>query len=153
MVIVFKFDFLILRKIKPLMKRSKKLLTLLGMIAFLVSGIAFTNPPKGEHKNLKILPKDISHENLDKIMDEFKIALGVKCDFCHVKMKDDATKWDFASDERPEKEIARKMMKMTSSINKKFFKHKETYLPGESLSVSCKTCHNGNPRPESLLRK
>lgn len=118
-----------------------------------ITGNAFTTPPKGEHKNLKVLPKNISHEDLDKVMDEFKFALGVKCNFCHVKMKDDATKWDFPSNEKPEKEIARKMMKMTNRINKKFFKHSVTYLPEETLSVSCKTCHNGNPRPDSFTRK
>ncbi|MEJ0082894.1 MAG: c-type cytochrome [Puia sp.] len=55
-------------------------------------------------------------------MDHFKAALGVKCSFCHAPSKDTAQKWpDFASDDKPEKLIARKMMKMTSKINKKFF--------------------------------
>jgi hypothetical protein len=135
------------------MKKSKIVFVIVGMMAMIFTGLAFTNPPKGLHKNLKVLPKNISHEDLDKVMDEFKAALGVKCNFCHVKMKDDATKWDFASDEKAEKSIARKMMKMTGRINKKFFNHSVSFLPGETLSVSCKTCHNGNVRPESFTRK
>lgn len=134
------------------MKRNKKLLIVFGMILFLITGIAATNPPKGVHKNLKVLPKDISHENLDKVMDEFKVALGVKCNFCHVKMKEDATKWDFASDEKPEKEIARKMMKMVGKINKKYFNHIVSYAPGEIAAVNCQTCHRGNPRPENNVQ-
>jgi hypothetical protein len=135
------------------MKRNKKIITVLGLFVLLISGFAFTKPPKGEHKNLKVFPKNISHKDLDMVMDEFKAALGVKCDFCHVKMKDNPSKWDFASDEKPEKDISRKMMKMTERINKKFFNHDVTYAPAEALSVSCKTCHNGTPRPENIKRK
>ena len=123
------------------------------MIVFVLSGVAATYPPKDEHKNLKILSKNISYENLDKVMDNFKDALGVKCNFCHVKQKEDESKWDFASDEKPEKEIARKMMKMMMRINKKYFKHKVSYNPGEVLTVSCQTCHNGKPRPEPQAPK
>lgn len=135
------------------MKKNKKLWIILGMIVFVLTGIAATHPPKDEHKNLKILPKDISYENLDKVMDNFKDALGVKCNFCHLKLKDDESKLDFASDEKPEKEIARKMMKMMAGINKKYFKHKVSYAPDEMLVVSCQTCHNGKARPEPLVIK
>jgi len=86
----------------------------------IIGGIAATKPPE-EHKfkNLKILPKNISMEDLDKVMDHFKEALGVKCNFCHAASKDSSNHHlDFASDEKPEKNIARKMYKMTVKINK-----------------------------------
>ena len=143
--------FIILGKILT-MKRNKKPLIILGMIVFVIIGMAATDPPKGVHKNLKILPKDISHEDLDKVMDQFKDALGVKCNFCHAKQKDDQTKWDFPSDEKPEKNIARKMMTMMGKINKKYFHYKVTYTPNEMMAVGCKTCHHGNPRPEDALQ-
>ena len=106
--------------------------------------------PKEEKKasNLKVLPKDISHEELDKVMDGFKAALGVKCNFCHAASKDDPKHLDFASDAKPEKEIARSMMKMTYRINKKYFHVKDVYNTKALLAVNCITCHRGQAHPE-----
>ncbi|HEX7366257.1 MAG TPA: c-type cytochrome [Pelobium sp.] len=107
---------------------------------------------KDDHqaKNLKVLPKDISHEELKKVMSDFKTALGVKCDFCHAKSKADATKLDFASDEKEEKLIARDMMRMTYKINKKYFKHHEG--DDNVAAIQCVTCHRGNKEPELALK-
>jgi hypothetical protein len=129
---------------------QKKKITVLSFLALVVViGIAASEPPQDAPKrNLKVLPKNISHEDLDKVMDQWKDALGVKCNFCHASQKDDPRKMDFASDEKPEKQITRSMFRMTGKINKKFFnfssKEKDAVAP-----VSCKTCHNGKPHPES----
>jgi hypothetical protein len=126
--------------------------TLVAIIAglFIIAGIAATKPPETpKYKNLKILPKNISKEDLDKVMDHFKTALGVKCSFCHAPSKDTAQKWpDFASDDKPEKNIARGMMKMTSKINKKFFKDNKNEQGVTVPAVECMTCHRGSPHPE-----
>jgi len=126
--------------------------TLVAIIAglFIIAGIAATTPPEApKYKNLKILPKNISKEDLDKVMDHFKTALGVKCSFCHAPSKDTAQKWpDFASDEKPEKLIARKMMKMTSKINKKFFADNKNEQGVAVPAVECMTCHRGSPHPD-----
>jgi Photosynthetic reaction centre cytochrome C subunit len=93
-------------------------------------------PPK--YKNLKVLPKNISEAALDKIMDNYNVALGVNCNYCHSK----STKADellFESDAKPEKLIARKMMIMTNDINKRHFKGAAT--------ISCITCHRGQEFP------
>lgn len=132
------------------MRLNKKLTVILFLTVAVVLGIAGSKPPQEEPKrNLKVLPKNISHEELDAVMDNFKAALGVKCDFCHARRKDDDKKLDFASDEKPEKEAARNMMRMTGKINKKFFHYKpsedKTVLP----PITCKTCHNGKSHPES----
>ncbi len=125
--------------------------TLVAIIAglFMIAGIAATKPPEApKYKNLKILPKKISKEDLDKVMDHFKTALGVKCSFCHAPSKDTAQKWpDFASDEKPEKLIARKMMKMTSKINSKFFSDNKNEQGVAVPAVECMTCHRGSPHP------
>jgi len=55
---------------------------------------------------------------------------------------------DFASDEKPEKEIARSMMKMTVKINNKFFGTKHAFIGDSTLTVTCVTCHHGQPHPE-----
>ncbi|HEX3079743.1 MAG TPA: c-type cytochrome [Puia sp.] len=126
--------------------------TLVAIIAglFIIAGIAATTPPEApKYKNLKILPKNISKEDLDKVMDHFKTALGVKCSFCHAPSKDTAQKWpDFASDEKPEKLIARKMMKMTTKINKKFFADNKNEQGVAVPAVECMTCHRGSPHPD-----
>ena len=87
------------------MTRFKKLLVTLGFISFILMGIAGTTPPVKRHfKNLKVLRKNISREELDSVMNSFKAALGVKCDFCHAPSKDISDqKHDFASDEKQEK--------------------------------------------------
>jgi len=88
---------------------------------------------------------------LGHIMHEFNQALGVKCNFCHAPNKDTAVHHpDFASDEKPEKEIARSMMKMTVKINDKFFGTKHAYIGDSTLTVTCSTCHHGQPHPEAM---
>jgi len=137
-------------KINFFMAHIKKILVALLIGAFLFVGIAATTPPPPErpNKNLKILPKNISHEDLDKIMDSFKAALGVKCNFCHAASQDTANHHlDFASDAKPEKSIARKMMRMTTKINKKFFGDEKDEQGNRVNLVSCVTCHHGKERP------
>ena len=132
---------------------NMKIRVLLFVCLFVIAGIAATNAPEDppKWKNLKVLPKHISKEDLDKVMDGFKDALGVKCSFCHAPSKDTAQKWpDFASDEKPEKNIARGMMKMTGKINKKYF-HFDKDDKGNTIPmISCVTCHRGNPHPDEV---
>ncbi|MEP7278919.1 MAG: c-type cytochrome [Bacteroidota bacterium] len=133
------------------MNINRKFMVMAGLAAVVTTAVAFTAPapPENGFKNLKILPKDISQQQLEKIMHGFNSALGVKCNFCHAPSKDSAVRHpDFASDEKPEKRIARKMMKMTVKINKKFFEAKHPAIGDSSLVISCITCHHGNPHPD-----
>jgi Photosynthetic reaction centre cytochrome C subunit len=130
------------------MKFNQKFIVLITMAAIVTMAVAFTTPPDDEHKNLKVLPKNISHEALDKIMDGFKADLGVKCNFCHAVSKDNKDHLDFASDEKAEKGIARYMMKMSMKINKKFFEVKKPMIGDTTLIVTCNTCHHGEAHPE-----
>jgi len=94
-------------------------------IASVVSVVALTSmAPQQEKegfKNLKVLPKHITDKQLDHVMDEWAHSLGVHCNFCHVR-DEAAKKMDFASDAKPEKEMARHMFKMMNKINQKYFK-------------------------------
>lgn len=81
-------------------------------------------------------------------MDSFKAALGIECTFCHAQTKDDPKKLDYASDKKGEKLIARKMMRMTNRINKKYFHFNKSQDASAVQAVGCKTCHRGNPHPE-----
>lgn len=113
-------------------------------------GISAMRPPDGPPapKNLKVLPKHISHDDLIKTMDSWRTALGVKCNFCHAESSDSTShRLDFASDAKPEKNIARHMYKMAGKINKKFFKDVKDDQ-GQSIQVvTCMTCHHGSPHP------
>ena len=121
-----------------------------ALAAFVIAGVAFTapNPPEEGFKNLKVLPKHITHDQLGKIMHDFNHDLGVKCNFCHAPSKDGSTHPDFVSDEKPEKNVARAMMRMTLKINKKFFQTKHPLIGDSTLEVKCFTCHHGEAHPE-----
>ncbi len=128
---------------------KRKLLTLSALLAFVLMGFVASKTADPVYTNLKVLPKGLNKQQLDKIMDEFKDALGVKCSFCHVHKKDNPREWDFPSDEKPEKTVARKMITMSNKINKKFFHGKSKYGDDNALmEVRCVTCHHGTAHPE-----
>lgn len=130
------------------MKFNKKIAVITGLVVFVIIGIAASDHPR-EFKNLKVLPKNISEQTLDTVMNEFTKALNVECNFCHVQSPTDSTQWDMASDEKPEKNIARKMIKMSNKINKDFFKATTKYGDENAvLEIHCVTCHHGQPHPE-----
>jgi hypothetical protein len=128
---------------------NRKMLTVIMIGLLIWVGMAATKPPEDhKFKNLKILPKDITMEQLDKVMDSFKEALGVKCGFCHAANSDTSNHHlDFASDAKPEKDIARKMMKMTTKINHKFFSYNKDEQGQSVAAVECMTCHHGKEHP------
>ena len=115
------------------------------LILCLVITVSAALPSDEKFKNLKVLPKNISKEALDKVMEDFEKALKVDCNYCHVK-KAGTDDFEWASDKKPEKEMARHMMIMTNDINKKYFNfdNKQSSIQ----AVTCITCHRGNPRPE-----
>lgn len=122
----------------------KQFVTLLVLTSLVAGGIAAITPPKGKHKNLQILPKDISEKMLDSIMQSYNKALGVGCDFCHTAGKDN---FDYADDKPPMKTEARKMMRMTIDMNKTYFYYDSLQRPEYLKVVHCMTCHRGEPYP------
>ncbi len=92
-------------------------------------------PPPGEGKKMHAPPKNLKllqPSDLMPAMRAYRIALGVQCTFCHVE-------GNFASDEKPTKEMARKMIVMTREVNAKF--------PDAKEHVTCYTCHSGATEP------
>jgi hypothetical protein len=135
------------------MKSAKKVKVIAGLIAFILIGIAAVKQPNTEKfKNLQVLPKNITEDSLDKIMDGFNLYLGVDCKYCHVRDKK-ADSLIFYSDDKPEKEIARNMMRMTTDINKNYFQFNEEVTAAQVQAVTCYTCHKGNPMPEKEKKK
>ena len=114
----------------------------------IIAATSASKAPDEQYVNLKVLPKNISSKDLQKIMvDDFEDGLGVACNFCHAADKTTGHV-DFASDAKPEKEIARQMMRTTIGINKKYFKVKHPLIGTEALVVTCNTCHNGVAFPD-----
>lgn len=92
------------------------------------------------YKNIQLL-KDVPADQIGPIMHKINDSLGVKCDFCHVIETDAAGKhigWE--KDDKPMKGVARKMIILTNSINKR-----EKILGGKA---TCNMCHHGRPEPE-----
>jgi tetratricopeptide (TPR) repeat protein len=124
------------------MGRFETAILSLALATSLASTAAAQIPDK--FTNLKVLPKDISKDDLLGRMRGFSSGLGVGCGHCHVA-KDNSREMDFASDEKREKDVAREMLKMTASIAERL-----EALPaheGEKGSVSCYTCHRGLATP------
>jgi hypothetical protein len=131
------------------MSLNRKLIVIVGLVAAVVTGVGATDRAGGKalYSNLKVLPKDISSKTLTKIMvDDFEDGLGVSCNFCHAEDKD-SHKPDYASDAKPEKLMARAMMRMTIKLNRSYFQLKHPRLGDSLLVVNCSTCHHGQPRP------
>jgi hypothetical protein len=103
----------------------------------------------GSPKNLQVLPKDIDSQTLRGYMVGAAQGLGVRCWACHVGEEgQDLSTFDFVSDEKPMKLVAREMFKMTLQIN-------QTQMPAvakllnqaEPERVRCVTCHRGASKP------
>jgi hypothetical protein len=129
------------------MFKKRKLIVTIFLMSSVVAGIAAINNPRFNHKNLKVLPKDISDEKLDSIMHSFTVALGVECKFCHQPVKGFTDSLDFVSDQEPMKENARDMMRMVIDVNSRYFNFDSTRRPEYLHTITCKNCHQGQPLP------
>lgn len=100
-------------------------------------------------KNIKVFPATATFQEVDHAMDQFKVDLGVKCNYCHAPEKDNPRKMDMSSDDNPKKDIARNMIRMTEELNKKYIStinHAESDT-AKIQQVTCNTCHRGAPKP------
>lgn len=83
------------------------------------------------YKNLKVL-NDTPSDLLLPSMQFITSSLGVHCDYCHVENA-------FEKDDKPQKQTARRMMRMMQEINTTQFKGQQR--------VTCYSCHRGSPKP------
>jgi predicted trehalose synthase len=99
----------------------------------------------GEFHNLQIFPQNITHDELIANMRGFAKALGTRCDHCHVSNPPGSKEqFDFPSDAKREKNVARAMMRMTRSSNDQIAK---TVNPHGQM-ITCNTCHRGHTVPD-----
>jgi photosynthetic reaction center cytochrome c subunit len=88
-------------------------------------------PAEKFYRNIEIL-KGKKASRLPGMMSALTGLLGVDCSYCHVPN-------EWAREDKPTKQTARKMFRMMAAINKDNFEGKN--------AVSCWTCHRGNPHP------
>jgi hypothetical protein len=126
-----------------------KALTIGFGAVLLVASVAAAQPPApagggqtpAPPKNLQVLPKDISREQLLATMAAFTQALGVNCNYCHVQ--------DRAADDLRTKAAARQMMALARDINQKL--PQAVNKPADQATrVGCVTCHRGVAIPKQL---
>ena len=136
------------------MKTNRNKYAILALIvAVTFVSIAAISPTSEQprERNLKVLPKDISHDSLDHLMDYYKAALNVKCGYCHAHSEKNPKKMDMASDGNPIKDVTRKMILMTNEMNEKYI-HSITHPSTDSTAlqiVTCNTCHRGKAKPDA----
>jgi hypothetical protein len=102
-------------------------------------------------KNLKVFPKNTTQAQIVPTMRAFEGALQVECGHCHVWEGQGNPINDFASDAKPQKDIARAMMRMVDEANATIAAGiAQTGLkPGEQVQkVTCATCHRGQATPQ-----
>jgi hypothetical protein len=87
-------------------------------------------PVEQSKKNIKVL-QGLPTSQLIPVMAFMSNSLGVTCAFCHTK------EWE--SDEKEQKQTARKMIGMMRDINQRHF--------DGDVEVTCNTCHQGRTRP------
>ncbi len=112
--------------------------------------------------NLKVLPKDTTPDQIMETMNHFRRSLNMGCLGCHKGQQGQPiSTFDFADDSKENKEIARKMVKLTEDLNTKYA---DSYPDHDDVDktkprVTCATCHRGKrhvdtdpppppPRPE-----
>lgn len=120
---------------------------------FLVANIARAQAPghwpPDSLVNTRVIPKSTPVIQVIGAMRNFAGDLGVRCQFCHVGQEGQPLeRFDFASDEKRTKAVARQMMLMVGEINRRI-----DSLPAGTatrLQVTCQTCHRGVSRPAPL---
>jgi Photosynthetic reaction centre cytochrome C subunit len=95
-------------------------------------------PAESVFQNVKILKGVPAARFLEIMNDGFGHGLGVGCGFCHVPGQ-------WASDQKPNKDVARSMLQMVNRINGDL--RAVPNLPDSQPMVGCITCHRMAAKP------
>ena len=128
--------------------------------------------------NLKVLPKDMTGEQVHELMHKWEADLGAECSTCHAadanrKMPNGRPALNFADDSKEEKNTARLMYRMMEDINKNYLskvpEHHHDRMADhdhdkvrdkdhdevadhdhDKAALSCGTCHRGHVHPPAF---
>jgi hypothetical protein len=127
-------------------------------LVFAASGQAPQAAPPPHHEqmpepsNLRVLPRNLTGEQVHEIMHKWSAELGTGCKTCHVADPknpgpDGKPRMNFADDTKDEKKTARVMLKMTEDINSNYV----SKIDSSGAPVTCGTCHRGHLGPEPYV--
>src|SRR3954469_2302244 len=130
-------------------RRSLAVMAAVVLLAGSASAQAPGKFPPDSLVNTKVIPHKTPVTEVLGIMRNFTTDLGVRCTHCHVgKEGAPISSFDFPSDEKRTKQVARQMMLMLAEVNRRV-----DTLPGRKnpgLNATCATCHRGVNRPVPL---
>ena len=129
---------------------KKTSITITAFICMIIVSFAFTKADEPHYKNLKVLPKNTTKQQMDSIMHHFAGSLGVRCSYCHTYNQEQKA-MDFANDDNKNKNIARDMLRMTRKLNKKYFDVSNSKSMNARLEVTCYTCHHAAEHPATKV--
>ena len=107
--------------------------------------------------NLKVLPKNLSGNEVHKTMETWAGSLNVHCNFCHAPDPNNLgpngrPRLNFADDSKTEKKVARLMYTMMQQVNQDYIsKVMDMETDDMGSLVSCGTCHRGHQIPEDFV--
>jgi len=155
-----------------------------GLVTLSVCGAAAAQPAAPQAgrggaapRNLQVLPKDTSPQDVVALMQQFTRALGVQCTYCHIEVtapllsaeeqaaaaaaappaagrgrgrgRGAGPQIDFAADDKRQKQTARLMLTLVNDINARL--SSEIHKPAADIvTVRCATCHRGITNPAQL---
>jgi hypothetical protein len=98
--------------------------------------------------NLKVLPKNLTGDQVHEIMHKWAGSLGTECSTCHAADPNNIgpngkPRLNFADDSKADKGKARVMVTMVQDINKNYL----TKIENSGEPVTCGTCHRGHLKP------
>ena len=124
-------------------------LALAVLLPVRVAGQSQGKWPPDSLVNLQVIPKSTPVMQVVGQMRNITGDLGVRCQFCHVGEEGQPLeRFDFASDQKRTKVVARQMMLMVQEINRRLDSLPARPVP--LLQVTCGTCHRGTSRPVPL---
>jgi hypothetical protein len=144
-------------------------IALLTVAVFAVSTVAQApqGPPPGggggmprtyaAPKNLQVLPKDFTGQQVHETMEGWAGSLGVHCDTCHAADPsgpgpNGRPRLKFEDDSKPEKQMARIMYTMLEDMKKNYIAKVAAMdkMDTPAAPLTCGTCHRGHIDPEEF---
>jgi hypothetical protein len=102
-------------------------------------------------QNLKVFPQGTTMQDILPTMRGFEAALQVECGHCHQWEGQGNPNNNFAADVKPQKDIARAMIRMVNSINEQIqagVSATKLRTGDQIQKVTCATCHRGSAIPQ-----
>ena len=130
------------------MTRVSRRIGLLGVVVLFGLPVLAQSPAEAPLTNLQVFPETTTRAQLIRTMNAFNESLGVQCSYCHVT-DGPGGRPDFASDEKPTKDIARRMVGFRDNINEE---RPAVLGKTDGTRVLCSTCHRGVPIPRQIYQ-